>query len=210
MFRLWLHFVTAKVYRFFRSELPAAAAWPEPAWHHHQVHIHGQEGDQQTAQTEGEEERVEESVEGNLWKMNHDGRWKEVVWGKGRGKQKVKEPPASSVPATKEDARFLFYFHTSDKFHFSLPPIDISSSSPTFFFFSFEFVIHAATTSLSDIVTSSYTVMKCWTSHTLPCHVHKVKNFLLSPSLGVLHLKMSVMLLSHSLYLGKVTTEQFL
>lgn len=135
MFRLWLHFVTAKVYRFFRSELPAAAAWPEPAWHHHQVHIHGQEGDQQTAQTEGEEERVEESVEGNLWKMNHDGRWKEVVWGKGRGKQKVKEPPASSVPATKEDARFLFYFHTLDKFHFSLPPIDISSSSPTFFFF---------------------------------------------------------------------------
>lgn len=49
------------------SELPAAAARPEPARHHHQVRRHGQEGDQQTAQTEGEEERVEERVdeEGN-------------------------------------------------------------------------------------------------------------------------------------------------
>lgn len=44
---------------FLHSELPAAAAWPEPARHPHQVHIHGQEGAQQTAQTEGEEERVE-------------------------------------------------------------------------------------------------------------------------------------------------------
>lgn len=49
-------------------ELPAAAAWPEPAWRHHQVRWHGQKGDQQTDQTQGEEERVDESVdeEGNV------------------------------------------------------------------------------------------------------------------------------------------------
>lgn len=133
MFRLWLHFVTAKVCRFFRSELPAAAAWPEPAWHHHQVHIHGQEGDQQTAQTEGEEERVEESVEGNLWKMNHDTRWKEVVWRKEKSKRLKNLLLPRSLPQRK--MHVLVYFHTSDKFHFSLPPIDISSSSPIFFFF---------------------------------------------------------------------------
>lgn len=42
------------------SELPAAAARPEPAWHHHEVRRHGQEGDQQTDEAEGEEERVDE------------------------------------------------------------------------------------------------------------------------------------------------------
>lgn len=41
------------------SELSAAFAWYEPVRHHHKVHLHGQEGDQQAAQTEGEEERVE-------------------------------------------------------------------------------------------------------------------------------------------------------
>lgn len=49
----------------FLSELPAAFAWHEPARHHHQVHFHGQEGDQQAAQTEGEEERVEDGAEGS-------------------------------------------------------------------------------------------------------------------------------------------------
>jgi len=44
----------------FLSELSAAAARPQPAWRHHQVRLHGQEGDQQAAQTEGEEERVAE------------------------------------------------------------------------------------------------------------------------------------------------------
>ena len=42
----------------FSSELPAAAARHEPARRHHQVHGHGQEGDQQAAQAEGEEDRV--------------------------------------------------------------------------------------------------------------------------------------------------------
>lgn len=42
------------------SELPAAAARPEPARHHHEVRRHGQEGDQQTDEAEGEEERVDE------------------------------------------------------------------------------------------------------------------------------------------------------
>lgn len=40
------------------SELPPAAARPEPARHHYQVRRHGQEGGEQTAQAEGEEERV--------------------------------------------------------------------------------------------------------------------------------------------------------
>lgn len=44
---------------FPHSELSAAFAWYEPARHHHKVHFHGQEGDQQAAQTEGEEERVD-------------------------------------------------------------------------------------------------------------------------------------------------------
>lgn len=48
---------------FPHSELSAAFAWHEPARHHHKVHFHGQEGDQQAAQTEGEEERVDESRE---------------------------------------------------------------------------------------------------------------------------------------------------
>ena len=38
------------------SELPAAASWSQPAWYYHQVCWNGQEGDQQTAETEGEEE----------------------------------------------------------------------------------------------------------------------------------------------------------
>lgn len=42
------------------SELPAAAARPEPARHHHEVRRHGQEGDQQADEAEGEEERVDE------------------------------------------------------------------------------------------------------------------------------------------------------
>lgn len=41
------------------SELSAAFARHEPVRHHQQVHLHGQEGDQQAAQTEGEEERVD-------------------------------------------------------------------------------------------------------------------------------------------------------
>lgn len=48
------------------SELPAAVAWYEPVRHHHKVHLHGQEGDQQAAETEGEEERVDESAERKL------------------------------------------------------------------------------------------------------------------------------------------------
>lgn len=47
------------------SELPAAAARPEPARHHHEVRRHGQEGDQQTDEAEGEEERVDER---SLWR----------------------------------------------------------------------------------------------------------------------------------------------
>ena len=43
---------------FVPSEFPAPASWSEPAWRHKQVRWHGQEGDQQTAETEGEEERV--------------------------------------------------------------------------------------------------------------------------------------------------------
>lgn len=50
-------------FSFPHSELSAAFAWFESARHHHKVHFHGQEGDQQAAQTEGEEERVAESVE---------------------------------------------------------------------------------------------------------------------------------------------------
>lgn len=50
---------------FTRSKFPAVAAWPEPAWHHHQVCRHGQTRDQQTAKTKGEEEWVvdDESVD---------------------------------------------------------------------------------------------------------------------------------------------------
>lgn len=45
------------------SELSAAFAWHEPVRHHLKVHVHGQEGDQQAAQTEGEEERVNGGTE---------------------------------------------------------------------------------------------------------------------------------------------------
>lgn len=38
------------------SEFPSASARPQPAWHHHQVCWHGEEGDQQTSQAEREEE----------------------------------------------------------------------------------------------------------------------------------------------------------
>lgn len=92
------------------SELPPAAAWPEPAWRHHQVRIDGQAGDQQTAQTEGEEERVDESVDGNLWKMSHD--MKRKVEGsrlKKRGEFQVKGPPlAWSLPQRKTHVVILF------------------------------------------------------------------------------------------------------
>ena len=48
----------------FSSELPAASARDEPARRHHQVHGHGQEGDQQAAQAEGEEDRVRTAARG--------------------------------------------------------------------------------------------------------------------------------------------------
>lgn len=55
------------------SELSAAFAWYEPVRHHHKVHLHGQEGDQQAAETEGEEERVDESAERKLGDELSDG-----------------------------------------------------------------------------------------------------------------------------------------
>lgn len=55
-FKLFAHFFCSSCC----SELPAAAARPEPARHHHEVRRHGQEGDQQTDEAEGEEERVDE------------------------------------------------------------------------------------------------------------------------------------------------------
>lgn len=45
--------------RLFCSELPASAARAEPARHHQQVRGHGEEGDQQAAEAEGEEERID-------------------------------------------------------------------------------------------------------------------------------------------------------
>lgn len=55
------------------SELPAAFAWYEPVRHHHKVHLHGQEGDQQAAEREGEEERVDESAGRRLGDELSDG-----------------------------------------------------------------------------------------------------------------------------------------
>lgn len=48
---------------YFHSELPSASAWPQPAWHHHQICWHGKERDQQTSETEGKEERVKENAQ---------------------------------------------------------------------------------------------------------------------------------------------------
>lgn len=45
------------------SEFPSASAWPQPAWHHHQVRWHGEERDQQTSQAEREEEWVKEKAQ---------------------------------------------------------------------------------------------------------------------------------------------------
>lgn len=44
------------------SQLLAASSWPESARRHQQIRVYGQEGDQQTAQTEREEERVDACV----------------------------------------------------------------------------------------------------------------------------------------------------
>lgn len=76
-----LKLLHSKLFCLLCSELPAAAARPEPARRYHQVRIHGQEGDQQTAQTEGEEERVGGRVEGASERRTTTriGTWKEVV-----------------------------------------------------------------------------------------------------------------------------------
>lgn len=189
------------------SELPAAAAWPQPARRHHQVRIHGQEGDQQTAQTEGEEERVDASGGGESLKDEPRHKMeggRKLFWRKERGGRNVKEPPAFLVSATEEDTLLFLFFTHLDKFNFSSHS-DISTPLYLGFLLNLP-AMHAVTTwRLPDIVTRSYTH-----THLLPCHLHKVEIFLLFLSLSVLHFKMSVMLLSHSLDLDKVTTEQFL
>ncbi|PWS21811.1 hypothetical protein DKP78_21645, partial [Enterococcus faecium] len=58
-------------------EFPVAPAWSQPTWHHHQVRGHGQEGNQQTAETEGEEERVRK--EGQTCQMERKKRKKKVT-----------------------------------------------------------------------------------------------------------------------------------
>lgn len=100
----------------FCSELPSAAARPQPARRHLKVRLHGQEGDQQAAQTEGEEERVEGRVEGGAqqrWKVGGGSCIEET-------ERRVQiEASCSSGLCCRAGRTFLFP-HTLDKFHFSL------------------------------------------------------------------------------------------
>lgn len=153
------------VFCFSLSELPAAAAWSKPARRHKQVRNHGQEGDQQTAQTEGEEERVTERVDeegiSESWTMTQCRRWKEVV-------EKLSKSPL--LPITS---------HTHN--YFSLPHLFTFQNVLIFIFFLF-FLNYQPymqpQNGSPDIVTSLCTTLACPLTHRHTSITHKIRIFL--------------------------------
>lgn len=112
----------------------------------------------------------------NLWKWNHDTRWKVKGSLKRRGTHRVKEPPASSRPATKEDARFLVLFS-------HVPPTPLAPTLHfiliTNLFFFFVCFLHSSLMQPHKFIRYCHKFIHCNERHMLACHAQWKTSFCL-------------------------------